>query len=389
MIFETWHPSSRRAANIAGTPEGLEAEPCTVAFTYLSNKSLLAWFYGGISSTNIVKPCTRPPSPSLADIPTSIPLDMTLVSNDPYWWPLINVYRVSSYSVVASVTAVAYDWVLTFGQEFELVWRRRWSLMTVLYLCVRCIGILYSVIPSVSLADVNSCTIINFAQLWLSFVANAMLSVIMITRLYAMYQRSRKTLVLIVVTFLAVTIACGVIAVIGGTYISWEELVLAGTRQCIRSEEIGKESEVQLLTTVAWILSTVWEVLALSLAVWIVVKHLRELPRLSRRRRTISNLFTALIKTHVLYFAAYAAVSCFTLGYLSPKISGSLSVGAQIYTGILEIITFLQMFVLGPRLMLSVREYHAKLETNDDDGTMMTTIAFQEHACMVSSEGRS
>ncbi|KAG1782032.1 hypothetical protein EV702DRAFT_1192690 [Suillus placidus] len=208
------------------------------------------------------------------------------------------------------------------------------------------------------------------------------MQVIMITRLYAMYQRSRKMLIFVVVTFLAVTIACGVIAAIGCSYLSWEELVLTGTHQCFR------KGEVRLLTTVAWILATIWEILILCLAVWIVVKHFRELRRPSRERRTIENWFTALIKTHVLYFAAYAAVSCFTLGYLSPKISSSSSVGAEIYIGVLEITTLLQMFVLGPRLMLSVREYHAKLATNYDEGTAMTTIAFQEHVHMVSTESR-
>lgn len=37
------------------------------------------------------------------------------------------------------------------------------------------------------------------------------------------------------------------------------------------------------------------------------------------------------------------------------------------------------MFVLGPRLVLGVREYHAKLVADSDAGTNITTIAFQEH----------
>jgi len=37
-----------------------------------------------------------------------------------------------------------------------------------------------------------------------------------------------------------------------------------------------------------------------------------------------------------------------------------------------------QMFVLGPRLILSIRDYQAKLVANSDEGTAMTTIAFQE-----------
>ncbi|KAG2351168.1 hypothetical protein BDR07DRAFT_1432987 [Suillus spraguei] len=40
------------------------------------------------------------------------------------------------YFEVAGFIVVTYDWALTFGQEVELVWRQRWSLMTVLYLGV-------------------------------------------------------------------------------------------------------------------------------------------------------------------------------------------------------------------------------------------------------------
>jgi hypothetical protein len=55
---------------------------------------------------------------------------------------------------------------------------------------------------------------------------NLTTQVIMITRLYAMYQRSRKMLVFIVVTFLAVTIACGIIAAVGSSYLTWGRLLL-------------------------------------------------------------------------------------------------------------------------------------------------------------------
>ncbi|KAG2141177.1 uncharacterized protein EDB93DRAFT_1252641 [Suillus bovinus] len=66
---------------------------------------------------------------------------MTLVSNDPSWWPFIVSTRISSYIVVASSALVMYDWALTFGQEIELVWKQHCSLMTVLYLSVRYAGI--------------------------------------------------------------------------------------------------------------------------------------------------------------------------------------------------------------------------------------------------------
>ncbi|KAG2032140.1 hypothetical protein BDR03DRAFT_971049 [Suillus americanus] len=71
---------------------------------------------------------------------------MTLVSNDPNRWHIINADRIGSYVIVAASVGVFYDSALTFAQEVELVWRQRWSLMTVLYLSLRHIGIVYAVI---------------------------------------------------------------------------------------------------------------------------------------------------------------------------------------------------------------------------------------------------
>lgn len=47
---------------------------------------------------------------------------MSRVSDDPSWWPLIDFAFNYSYCVVASSVLVVYDWVLTSGQEFDLVW---------------------------------------------------------------------------------------------------------------------------------------------------------------------------------------------------------------------------------------------------------------------------
>ena len=48
--------------------------------------------------------------------------------------------------------------------------------------------------------------------------------------------------------------------------------------------------------------------------------------------------------------------------------------------GVFQIATNLQMFVLGPRLILSIRQYHAKIVANHDEGSRMTTMLFQERA---------
>ncbi|KIK35138.1 hypothetical protein CY34DRAFT_597463 [Suillus luteus UH-Slu-Lm8-n1] len=152
---------------------------------------------------------------------------MTLISNDPSWWPLIEFDRVESYFAVASTVAVIYDWALTFEQEIELVWKRRWSLMSVLYLGLRYGGILFSVIDvpasitTLSVTDAVS-IVFDFEVMWIFTIVNIILGVIMIARLHAMYQRSRKMLIFLVVFFLAVTITSVIITVIQSSH-SWDD----------------------------------------------------------------------------------------------------------------------------------------------------------------------
>jgi len=44
----------------------------------------------------------------------------------------------------------------------------------------------------------------------------------------------------------------------------------------------------------------------------------------------------------------------------------------------MQILMSVQMFVLGPRLILSVRQYHAKIVAESDAETSMKSIVFQE-----------
>jgi hypothetical protein len=48
------------------------------------------------------------------------------------------------------------------------------------------------------------------------------------------------------------------------------------------------------------------------------------------------------------------------------------------FLGFLSVVQVVQMFVLGPRLILGVREYHAELVANSDEATGMASIVFQD-----------
>ncbi|KAG2353546.1 hypothetical protein BDR07DRAFT_1432975 [Suillus spraguei] len=303
---------------------------------------------------------------------------MTFVSNDPTWWSSIDANILFNYFVVAALVAVAYDWVLTLGQEVELIWRQRWSLMTFLYLGVRYLGIIYATLvmlnsaPTIPLTD-TGCFALYAVWDLIGVVVIAMLLVIIITRLHALYHRSRKILVFLVVTSLAVTIFGGMITVMTTMYSSGEEFILSGTYQCW----LNYAGDMLRLISLTWIFGTVWEVLALCLAVWNAVKHFHELRRHSAGG-IIGDCFTVLIKTHVLYFASFVVVSCFHLIYEFSPVSDENSIDDQIYQGLIQIFQVVQMSVMGPRLILSVREHYAKLVVDSDAATCMTSVAFQE-----------
>ncbi|KIK33524.1 hypothetical protein CY34DRAFT_813544 [Suillus luteus UH-Slu-Lm8-n1] len=190
-------------------------------------------------------------------------------------------------------------------------------------------------------------------------------------------------LLFLVIIFLAINIACGVITAIGIKTVVAEEVILSGVHMC----NYSYEGDVQFLISMVWMLNTVWEVLALCLSVWIAVKHFRDLRRLGPSTgSTIGDCFRVLMKSHVLYFASFAGVSCLELISISPVFLTSNSIGTMILDGILTVLTVVQMFVLGPRLILSVREYHAKLVAGSDADTSMNSIVFQEHV-QISTSG--
>ncbi|KAG2033277.1 hypothetical protein BDR03DRAFT_985121 [Suillus americanus] len=129
------------------------------------------------------------------------------------------------------------------------------------------------------------------------------------------------------------------------------------------------EGYLQLLASAFWMLNAIWEVLTLCLSVWIAVKYFRDLRRLGPLTGSaIGDCFRVLIKSHVLYFASYIIL----------ELVYSNSIGTMILIGALEVFWTVQLFVLGPRLILSVREYHTNLVAGSDAETSMTSIVFQE-----------
>jgi hypothetical protein len=121
-------------------------------------------------------------------------------------------------------------------------------------------------------------------------------------------------------------------------------------------QDINRESRI-LLCSVSLVIWMLWSCLTevphlLALLLWLA-------SRLSHCFHTswCANLWLAATADHSLQDPDYA-------------------VGNAIFFGVLSIAEVLQMFVLGPRLVLSIREHHTKVMARADGGTGMTSIAF-------------
>jgi len=112
----------------------------------------------------------------------------------------------NTYSHAAALTFCLYDIILSFSQEVEYVWMSKRSLVTALYLIVRyygvinLIGIVAMFTQASSNLDVKECQRYFFWTITgVPIVFVLALDAILLLRLYALYNRSKKVLITLLV----------------------------------------------------------------------------------------------------------------------------------------------------------------------------------------------
>ncbi|KAH7905585.1 hypothetical protein BJ138DRAFT_746422 [Hygrophoropsis aurantiaca] len=122
-----------------------------------------------------------------------------LAMADPEAIQLLQAIQTTYYFAAAGGALVAYDQVLTFSQEIDLVWNRNWSFMTILYLIARYSGSL----SMVGLAAWYMCidwtysVIVNMylAVSWAENIFLLAMQAILVIRVYALFNQSKKVLI--------------------------------------------------------------------------------------------------------------------------------------------------------------------------------------------------
>ncbi|KAF8513376.1 hypothetical protein JB92DRAFT_2924073 [Gautieria morchelliformis] len=128
-------------------------------------------------------------------------------------------YAPRKYGAVAALAMLTYDCAITFDDEFEFVWKRRWSLGKILFIFNRYFGLLSLlsiVMGAVFMRGMYKCPDATLDTschgfIWWNITSEvitiATAEIILILRIYAVYNCSRR-LLLVMIALLVVAIAC-------------------------------------------------------------------------------------------------------------------------------------------------------------------------------------
>ncbi|KAF8119661.1 hypothetical protein EV363DRAFT_1440672 [Boletus edulis] len=126
----------------------------------------------------------------------------------------------NNYLALAGVTAVVYDYALTFSREVEYIWCRPWSWVSTMFVLVRYTG-LYWIVTSALYGSpfvpgpLEICKLVYLSYVWGYVVFLSTADLLMILRVYAMWNRSRTILYILLLIFMIQTI---ITVVVDGNY---------------------------------------------------------------------------------------------------------------------------------------------------------------------------
>ncbi|TFK19012.1 hypothetical protein FA15DRAFT_674837 [Coprinopsis marcescibilis] len=121
---------------------------------------------------------------------------------------LVRVLEVSKnglYFQVAATVVILWDHATTFDLEVELIWKKKWSLVQIFYLLNRYVGngvfihgTAYQIWTKGKLFEIG-CRSGVYVQAWMAIVTVYSMQGIIINRVWCMYHRSRKILIVMII----------------------------------------------------------------------------------------------------------------------------------------------------------------------------------------------
>ncbi|KAH7902944.1 hypothetical protein BJ138DRAFT_1184627 [Hygrophoropsis aurantiaca] len=310
--------------------------------------------------------------------------------------PLKQTLRKTTHHASPSVAGgalVVYNQVLTFSQEasiqdnrrmpyllmiltqVDLVWNRNWSFTTVLYFIARYSGCL-NMMGLVSQLDTF---IVNMylAASWASNIFILAMQAILLIRVYALFNRSKRILISLTTSYVLQATAIFVMAGLvenKQVYDNYDASIGPAIGSVMQSVNTNSSAAPFILTLTrdGMIISAIFDTILLFFALWAFVKHTAEAKALNGRW-SINALVSTLVADHLLYFVC-------NLTWLSLPIATAYSTEVNVASGMLDNMFYVfnaLVIVFGPRMVISLRTTENK--TRGEGGTLegeVSTIRF-------------
>ncbi|KAG1855200.1 hypothetical protein DFJ58DRAFT_745555 [Suillus subalutaceus] len=291
---------------------------------------------------------------------------------------------------VAIITLISYDYILQFEKEVTFVWGRRWSVMYISIPCcsifwycpcnvrrggcilqmVRCILMLTSRICAIwggliYMPEAVSYDMFLFMK-WSFSVYLCLTEVILIWRLYVLYNQSKLILYLLLGLFSPV-----VVLYIGVDIFLWsrpsavsvEEIIITPTiKYCTTFYHIGPMPALYASVPVVC-----YDIFLVVLAIAVLRKHLKE----RKEFRMKPNTYVVMI---VRYHAIYFVLNLASQIYLAIS-------WANLSTVVLNLAILFKdttPFIIAPRLIISIWDTHA------NDNCVHLSTMFEDCVCLSS-----
>ncbi|KAF8548556.1 hypothetical protein OG21DRAFT_1489305 [Imleria badia] len=283
-----------------------------------------------------------------------------------------------NFIAVALITVVGYDYALTFFNEIEYIWNKRWTWVSTLFVIVR-YGSLLSVtiislegtsfIPGSAKTYVFckhthprlSCLtsfrmlclqggIIYIIAVWTFILFLGAADLAMILRVWAMYNRSKLILRILLILF-SLEIIFGVLA---AAIYSFPRDLSAATIQVLDFPSCAVQLTTPTWSKVAAILQITHAAVMCILAIIQGVRQSLQMYSVTKQWQ-LNRYMILLVRQGVLYFFA---VFLFTLLNVL-AVSGDIP-AEGLQADVLFILENVPMYTLTPRFILSIRELYAR-----------------------------
>ncbi|KAI9570989.1 hypothetical protein HD554DRAFT_233238 [Boletus coccyginus] len=268
------------------------------------------------------------------------------MSSDEDLQSVVAALRFNNYISLVIATAVTYDYIITFPEEIYYIWSKPWSSVSAMFFVVRYMGLAVALvqglygstfIPGPTL--VSTVLFITSDYAFTVFLACA--DMVMILRVYAMYSRSKIVLGLLLVFYATTMILYSISSVLHNnpnTSFSMTTPQVLDMSFCYpifnTSTKIGKYKLIPRLTLAA---------VMLALAVARSCMDLFQAYKTTKRWR-VNQYISLLVREGVLYFFAH--------------LFNNLDFGQDTPGMVMAMLSFISMFVLSPRFIVSIRELH-------------------------------